>query len=414
MRLQERIDTINVVRIPRLTDGHANTIGDFYTQVIGPMLPTREVVLAWQGLIYDYASDPDAIFFLRRYQSASRKDWTAIRRGFLTEYARGGYVCCDNFFAHYFYAMAIDGFVPTLEELKGAIQARTFPYGFMSTSEERELQAFRKGKQPRLNEAGWKLAHLVPVNGSYLSVGDGRFVDKHFPRGERTDWQVTAGGYYARTVPREMTARERAFLTAHFIRLASPINYFLVPKQANERDACGNNIGEDEDVLSYVSLVFRERYGRSLEAFAHFADAPEELLAGRDTSRVAIEIEYRSGTRPFNAEMPTTKENARTKQSSATAIRTRTKRGQKTVSKDQLHQMARLYLEKGLSFRELERVVLGIDSKARGGGFVAKIALNAFGITVREKGMLANMTPEAAVVSVTGPTKDAIREVYGI
>ena len=111
MRLQERIDTINVVRIPRLTDGHANTIGDFYTQVIGPMLPTREVVLAWQGLIYDYASDPDAIFFLRRYQSASRKDWTAIRRGFLTEYARGGYVCCDNFFAHYFYAMAIDGFV---------------------------------------------------------------------------------------------------------------------------------------------------------------------------------------------------------------------------------------------------------------------------------------------------------------
>ena len=414
MRLQERIATINAIRIPRLTNGHANTIGDFYAQVIEPMLPTRKVVLAWQRLIYDYVKDPDAIFFLRRYQSASSKDWTAIRRGFLTEYSRGGYVCCDNFFAHYFYAMAMDGFVPTLAELKDAIQARTFPYGFMSTSEERELQAYRTGKQPKLNEAGWKLAHLVPVNGSYLSVGDGRFVEKHFPRGVRTEWQVTSGGYHARKVPREMTERERAFLAAHFVRLASPINYFMVPKQTNERDARGNNIGEDKDVLAYVSLMFGKRYGGSLEKFARFADAPEGFLAGRDTAHTTIGIEYRSGKRSFGAEMPTVKDNARAKQSSATAVRTRTKRSHKTVSKGQLHQMARLYLKEGLSFRELERVVLGIDSKAQGGGFVAKAALNAFGITAQEKGMLANTTPKAAVVSVAGPIRDAIREVYGI
>ena len=34
--------------------------------------------------------------------------------------------------------------------------------------------------------------------------------------------------------------------------------------------------------------------------------------------------------------------------------------------------MIALYISHGLSFRELEKRVLNIDSKARGGGFVSK------------------------------------------
>lgn len=139
--LIQALDSIAQIPIPPLTDGYSETIGDFYDGVIEPLLPEPEVVRSWQSLLYAYAADPDAVFFLRKYQSAPGKDWNAIRRGFITVYDRGGYVCCDNFFAHYIFALAIGGFVPSLVQFKDAILTRRFPYGFISTKEERELQA---------------------------------------------------------------------------------------------------------------------------------------------------------------------------------------------------------------------------------------------------------------------------------
>ncbi|MBR4894293.1 MAG: hypothetical protein IKZ36_03740 [Kiritimatiellae bacterium] len=409
--LIEALNNVASISIPPLKDGYSETIGEFYDDIIEPLLPDLDVVRSWQSLLYAYADDPDAIFFLRKYQSAPRKDWAAIRRGFLTEYDRGGYVCCDNFFAHYIFALAMNDAVPTLAQFKDAILSRRFPYGFMSTKEERELQAYAEGKVPRISSSGWKLAHLVPVNGEYRSIAASSFVGAHFPRGNREEWQLTSQGYYSRRICRPMTSNERSFLTSHFIRLASPINYFLVPKQANERDACGNNIGENRHVLEYVAMKFRERYGDALGDFAYVADVPDELIAGQDTSSFPARVVYRSGKRAFDCF-----------QSKASTLgindkpqgRDNVVAGANRVSRAQLYEMVRLYLEQGISFRNLERRVLGINSQTRGGGFVAKKALNDFGITASCKGMLATLTPEAAVKISTGMLKEAICEVYKI
>lgn len=409
--LIETLDNITAIDIPQLFDGYSETIGEFYDTVIEPMLPSICIVQSWQSLLYAYTDDPDAVFFLRKYQSAPRKDWNAIRRGFVTEYDKGGYVCCDNFFAHYIFALAIGGIVPTIDQFRDSILSHRFPYGFMSTKEERELQAFVKGKAPQINSSGWKLAHLVPVNSKYRSFKDSSFVDSHFPRGGRNEWTLTSQGYHARLINRQMTLEERSYLASHFIRLASPINYFLVPKQANERDAFGNNIGENKHVLEYVALQFKLRYGDTLEAFARAADAPKSLITGRDTSGLPAKVTYRNNKHAFDSlpaelERPRTKNTARKQNGSRSST--------SSISTDQLHEMARLYLEQGISFRNLERKVLGIDSQARGGGFVAKTALNDFGITAADKGMLARMSPEAAVKMSTGKLKEAISKLYNV
>ena len=46
------------------------------------------------------------------------------------------------------------------------------------------------------------------------------------------------------------------------------------------------------------------------------------------------------------------------------------------------------------SFRKLETQFLGIESKARGGGFIAKSAINSLGITIERKGALSHKTIE--------------------
>ena len=409
--LVEALDNIAKISISPLSDGYSETIGEFYDAIIEPMLPKVSIVRSWQSLLYTYVKDPDAIFFLRRYGSVSDKNYEDLRRGFFTEYDRGGYVCCDNSVAQYIFALSIAGIVPTLSQLKDAILARRFPCSFFGTKEECELQAYATGKAPRINSSGWKLAHLIPVNGRYLSIDAGTFVDAHFPRGRREEWTLTSQGYHARLVHRQMTPDERGYLVSHFIRLASPINYFLVPKPDNERDAYGKNIGENKHVLEYAAMRFRERYGDALGEFARAADAPAALIAGRDTSTQPVKITYRSDKDAFD-----------TSPSKPAPVKTDMLSGRlgkrhvsaNTISKEQLHEMARLYLEESVSFRNLEQMVLGIAYRTRGGGFVAQKALNDFGITASDKGMLARMCPEAAAKTSVGMLKKAICELYGI
>ena len=201
-----------------------------------------------------------------------------------------------------------------------------------------------------------------------------------------------------------------------FFWLASPINYFLVPKQANERDAIGNNIGEQRRVLEYVMLKFDERYGTSLSEFLNKADMPFELLSRRDTSEETVNITYKSDKaklkRPESSRDQEGEIARCERQNPTPAKANRNVRNHSSVTEEQLHEMARLYLEQSVSFRNLERKVLGIDSQARGGGFVAKNALNDLGITASDKGMLAKMSPREALESTTGKLRYALIEVY--
>lgn len=404
---------INATKIPLLTKGFQPTIGAFYANCIESILPKPSTAVAWHGLLTRFANDPEAIFFLRRNASASNNDWMQIRRGFLTEYSdRSGYVFCDNFFAHYVFAMAIDDYVPSYDEFKQSILSHSFPYGFMRTKEELPLQAFPKGTSPGINNAGWKLAHLYSVNGSDYSYDYRSIIESTFPRGARSEWtQSPFGPYSSRYINRPMNDFERTILKSHFLRLASPLNYFLVPKIANETDDLGGNIGEKREVLEYVYARFEERYGAVMEAYkaAIHDGANYEAKNADQLGNITINISYGPKSAVSHSVRPITK--ATTVKPSKAKAQSASSSNQ--VTTEQLHTMARLYLEKSVSFRNLEKMVLGIDSQSRGGGFVAKNALNAFGITAANKGALSRRTLKAELEYATGTYKRALTEVYG-
>ena len=58
---------------------------------------------------------------------------------------------------------------------------------------------------------------------------------------------------------------------------------------------------------------------------------------------------------------------------------------QSLISDTDLKRLVKAYLEEGLSYRELERRLLGIDSPDRGGGFRAKTALDEVGVFFKPK-----------------------------
>ena len=147
------INESNKQKVPLLPDGKVSTIKELFTKLIADTLPKAETITKWNKLLLEYVNQDDAIFFIRRYASASNKQWHLIRRGFITEYSSGlRYVFCDNYFAHYFYLMALNNFVPTLDEFNKAIKSRKFPYGYMRTRSEAPFQAFPKGKTVNINK----------------------------------------------------------------------------------------------------------------------------------------------------------------------------------------------------------------------------------------------------------------------
>ena len=54
------------------------------------------------------------------------------------------------------------------------------------------------------------------------------------------------------------------------------------------------------------------------------------------------------------------------------------------------YQIAYAYLVDGWSMRDIEKQILGLPAEERGGGFVAKKALNSMGIEGKDKGCLSH------------------------
>lgn len=403
----EYLNQISSIALPELPSGHDKTIEAFYSNCVEPLLPKPETVEKWHELLVRYSEDSDAIFFVRKYGSAANRNWTEIRRGFLTEYRdKAGYVFCDNYFAHYFFVMAFHGYVPAYSDFNGAIRQRAFPYGARLTQEELPFQAYPKGQITKLNSCGWKLAHLFSVNGSDYSFDYKTISTSLFPRGERTEWTRDDEGYPRRRVNREMSKEERDVLRAHFLRLVHPINHFLVPKSANERDRFGNNIGENGSVLSYVYEQFKMRYANIIKEYESLVFGNSFNLSTADLfiGAEVIDIYYgkdRRFSQPDSAS-----------QISSTKKDEKKKRTSTAIGQDEVIEMCRLYLEEGLSFRALEKRVLHIDSQNRGGGFIAKKAVNDFGITNENKGALVNNSLVPEYEKASGRYRNALEKLY--
>jgi len=68
------------------------------------------------------------------------------------------------------------------------------------------------------------------------------------------------------------------------------------------------------------------------------------------------------------------------------------------------------YLVHGLSYRNIEKTILGIDSPPRGGGFIAMKKLHKLGITEEKKGILRNKNLDDEIKNASGEYLNTLQE----
>lgn len=277
MNLEQKLDNIAATsKLMRLADGKACDIEEFWNNFIEPNLPCEEAVIGWHSILLKYIKD-NPTFSLRVFGSYVNKqnDPTMLRRGFVNTCNQNfKTVYADNFFTSYFFSMAYDNYVPDYEEFKKMMDSRKFPAGYMSTREEDKYRGFQRGKDPKIQFKGYKIAHIYDAGRNFDFAYEmntvGKFCKLYFPRGEYDDWNGLTtdryGTYHCRDVKIENQDKQKVydFLVAHFLRTVHPINYFLVPKQGlisfYDNGVLKDEIGEYEPLIQFVEKKISERY----------------------------------------------------------------------------------------------------------------------------------------------------------
>ena len=272
MTLNQYLQNINKVsRVPQLPEDTCSSIGELWDKLISRLLPAREILLQWHKVLMEYVERPDAMFVIRGGNNAKKNEYGRLRRGFLTRTNQGySFFYTDNFHAAYFLKMAMDGYVPTVDELLKTYNTRQFPSRFgRDTEEERKLMAMPRGKDPGFQTAGYKLAHIYNVGMGYWDnnrdlslIRD--IVDVYYPYGERNDWKKvtdTNGTHCERFLAVNPFARR--YLVAAFLRFVHPFNYFLTPKKS-----CSDlDVSENPLLISFVRNKMQEMCGTAYDEF---------------------------------------------------------------------------------------------------------------------------------------------------
>lgn len=409
-------------QVPKVTCG---TVRDFFDGCVCRALPDATVIVAWHELLLQYADDPDAVFLSRLYEHQKLPDgrWDT-RRCALTIMADGfSYAFASNYFARVIYTMAWCGFVPDYDDFKSWLVGRDAKLGyFMSTDVERVIAAYPLGHYAtHYYTPGWYLAHNVAVNGDDYAGAEDLNIKDILTIGDRTDWR-REGEMMVRRENKTLDLGAKSLARAHFLRFLDPINYFLVPSRKHARPH--GLVGEDARVVNYMRKYAEQAYGDSLLSFYQNALVPRPMCGGDDLNTLGdAQFPFSFTTQPepnstAAEEGVMTTANDDDSSVAQTGLTQEIPEEAPQLLDEQVVRMARLYLEQGMSFRELERVVLHIDSQARGGGFVAKAALNAIGITANEKNLLSPLrgNPFAparrAIADSTGQLHETLTMIY--
>ena len=317
--------------------------------------------------------------------------------------------------------MVIDGYVPTLEEFVQAFEERKFPSRFgRNTSEERALLAIKQGKDPRINQAGFKLAHIIPAGKDFYyngkNYGMAEILATFFPRGERSDWTLkndALGDFYERDF---MVAKDaKKYAIAHFVRFIHPFNYFLSPKKNCETNDKCLELAEYQPLLNYAHDFMLKTYGVAYEEFLKviMVDAKYHKTCF-DVEANCIDIQYglnvddahdsedRESEEFLLKEIERLEKRLNELKSSNVQNSHKEDKDIQSEKGDACYKnvvaikttgvelrMAIEYLNNPkTSFRKLEETYLGIKSEARGGGFKAKDIINKMGLSTEHKGIL--------------------------
>ena len=388
MNLIDKLKSISSPKIEILQPGNAETIKEFWDTFIEPHLPKAEIVLQWHNLLMEYIDCPNAMFAIRGYNNAPKDKYDDLRRGFLTRTSKDySFFYTDNFHAAYYLKMALDGYVPSVDELLVAYNNREFPSRFgRDTSNERALMAIPRGKDPRIQTAGYKIAHIINVGTDYIFNGEKvtlqKIIDTFFDGGKRDDWKLFRDEnekYYVRDFCVDELSRE--YIIAEFLRFVHPFNYFLTPKKNLAQTSVCKDISEYQPLIKYVQSRFSERYGSAYNEFLNlikYKGIKTEDIFGSEVINLTygMDIEQVS-TKPAVSSEKSTVKVERKKVDNAVVKRTPYKDADILIE---------FLTNPKTSFRKLERDFLYIDSQARGGGFVAKGIVNSHGFTIKDKG----------------------------
>lgn len=383
MKIDQYFENINQIKIEKLKSGSSRTIEDLYHSLIKVNLPSAATIIAWDKILNTYINEPESIYFIRKYASAPDKKWCDIRRGFYTKYRNNfGYVYCDNFFAHYFYIMAMNNYIPEYEDFRTFILSKKIPFGFMETSEEKPYRAFKKGKIVGINKSGWKLAHIFSVNGNDYSFPYKIESKTIFPLGKQVDWKIQHNSDYPfRYFDSDISIEERSKMKAHFMRLVHPINYFLVPMQKYETDDVNNNIGEYDKLLKYMYLITQSKYQDIFNEYKKTILYKNKMVSQSipEIGKTIINLQYGLTTVKPISVIPLLKN-----------VTVDLCKSNKEYSEEIIAKVIYSYLFIGKSHRKIESEVLNLESAIRGGGFIAMKILHEYAIEGDKKGILKN------------------------
>lgn len=414
MSLLQKLDNIAFPAVQPLPNGHATDIGEFWDTFIKEMMPDPATVLHWHNTLMDYIQRPDAMFAVRFYNNAPPERYDDLRRGFLTKTSEAySFFYTDNFHAAYFAKMVLDGYVPSATELASAYNNRQFPSRFgLDTSNERSMMAIPKGRDPKIQTAGYKLAHIINVgkdyflNGSTVSLSS--IVQSYFPGGTRNDYTLHSdhtGSYYARQFP--VTSDIKQYLIAEYLRFVHPFNYFLTPKKTCAISSVTKDIAEYQPVVDFVRDKYAAIYGKAYDEFLDLIMVNKNTLTHSQASTV-INLNYglncKRPPRKATPSKPPVKHPSTPSAADKRACPSASKAAELSVVKEYLSNPA-------TSFRTIEKTLLNIDSQTNGGGFIAKRIINSYGVLAEHKGMLAHTPISEAICNSAGKLKETLQMI---
>ncbi len=288
MTLKEKIDTINRPEVKPFDDGSNTTIKEFFDEFVLPRLPGEDCIKKWHKLLMEYTDESnfDKISCCVRYGNVGTKarskygetGYYKLRRGWLTRNNDDNfeYFFADNFFSHFIYKMALDGFCPEPQEFEDAFRKHEFPYGFGFMIDEK-INEYKGVKIKTAREPGflgkYKLSHVFDsgenflINGvKYLGKADKQLSDLYYDIGHSNDFLTNSD--HVRVMNIDSTAKK--VIVAKFLRFVHPFNYFLTPRK--KAHTCGGkvykkDIGEDPEMISYVKAYLKKTYPNEFKEF---------------------------------------------------------------------------------------------------------------------------------------------------
>lgn len=178
------------------------------------------------------------------------------------------------------------------------------------------------------------------------------------------------------------------------MRLAHPINYFLVPKVK----LSNIDIGESPELINFMKESMLKCFGNI------FVDY-EALIMSRKIDLIennSFQFHLRYGPTYNKPDVITEKVAPILKITPSEYVKSNL-----NISNTDLL-IIKAYLMDKWSYRTIEKEILKIDSQARGGGFVAKSIINSYGIEGSDKGTVTHENIENVISNNNGIRKNTL------